>query len=1140
MDRQQKRSDASVEQILAELHRSGKVSGESKSQNVDDILAGVKAGVSQGTKPSSYRQKSAPVVREAKQGAEAQPHSAVQQENVQQPFFYDTEEPPQQSGPRVGKAAALERVQADKYVGDTELSKWFSGNEDQHLSPREQKRLQRELRKQEKNKGLPAEEESWEQGEAQEEPWQAEAVPQQDTQTQEGTRRLPKLGDFDDEQEALPRVGKAAALDRVQKDKYVGDAELSEWFADNEDRSLSPRELKRLEKERKKQEKIAIKEEKRLGRKRGAANAEEEQDHPYYEETKGAFHEQQMEAFEGVAPQGQLVQPEDNGKALREAFAEIQNTRPDLPERAQTNNGQEAQGMSLLDFAQQNQTPTMAMPTTPQPTVKPTAGVSFGGVSAAVAPPPLPSVGISIKTNAAQETQVFEAEKLIENKKLHDSSETQVFLSPESMKKELDQGAAFLAAASVTGTFPKPLAETKQGPVNTKRFDLSEQENERIPTAAYTQEFENNGAVPEQKNLFVDEMVDDRFRQFFGETVIVEQEEEQRANPLQRRKNKKHRTTLLTGEFSQFAPVPGQEEEEDFEDDYNNPQDAQIVEQDLFVLGKKLRNRGIGSAIGTVLLFWLALGFSGVLALPELLNPMLSPLFFVLLYFGLFAAVLAINFTTVASGIIGLFGEATADSAVAVASVAALLQAVVLAVMVITANQPEISLFAPVAALLLCGNAFGKKMRCDAILEGFRLASSGQEQSAAYVLEGGGDVAYHVTRGLEEETPTILVSRPTALMKGFLRQSFSRRWSDTMAKKMAWVCLGTSLMCFVLGFIFGGDLVMALSGFAAAACVVAPLSSTLLSAVPSILLQQAGRKLGVVVPGWSAIEELGGVNVVMAGAKDIFPQSSVTLKGIKTFEQERIDLAILYAASILTENCDTMQDVFMGVIQGKKEMLFKVENLLCEVGRGFVGFVDNNRVVVGTREMLQVHDIDPPPIEMEMKLCSGTSVPLYLAVSGKLFAMFLIEYTPEPGVRGTLYGLLHSGVSMLVQSKDPCISSDLIEQVYQLPKGVVKVLDKKEEHLMEPMCSYLPESEGVMSHLGTFTSFIGGMRAAATCMESERMSSFVQMAGMVLACVLALLLAFSGALPLLSVGVALLYQMGWSLLVGILPLARRN
>ena len=376
-------------------------------------------------------------------------------------------------------------------------------------------------------------------------------------------------------------------------------------------------------------------------------------------------------------------------------------------------------------------------------------------------------------------------------------------------------------------------------------------------------------------------------------------------------------------------------------------------------------------------------------------------------------------------------------------------------------------------------------------------------------------------------------------MKGFLRQSFSQRWSDRLGRVLGWVLLGASLVVSIVVFIKTKELLPTITSFAAVFCIGAPLSSTLLSAIPSALLQQASSKVGAVIPGWSAIEELGDVNVVMAGARDIFPPSSVRLKGIKTFQKERIDLAILYAASVFIEGCDTLRDIFLAVIEGKSDMLYKVESLVCEPGRGFSAWVNNSRVVIGTREMLQRHDIVPPSMEAELKYVTPGCRPVYLAVSGKLFAMFIVSYTADPEVEDTLEGLIKSGVSLLVTSEDMNVSDELLEQVYGLPHGVVKVLSRRELDMMEPLTEYLPESEGVMAHIGSFTSFIGGMRAAAGCAASEKMSATVQIASVVLACLLCLLLAFSGGLATLSFTIVLLYQIGWTVLISALPFIRR-
>lgn len=673
----------------------------------------------------------------------------------------------------------------------------------------------------------------------------------------------------------------------------------------------------------------------------------------------------------------------------------------------------------------------------------------------------------------------------------------------------------------------------------------------RVPTAAYTQEFpeadEADSARPDAqrpkaesgKNLFLDDMVDERFQDFFSSTVIVDRDElEQPLKGKLRRKPKKSHTALITGEFARLAEQAEAEEDEEFED-YNRPQDAEAVEKDIVTLRTNLTRRTIISAVLGGLLVWLGLGFGGILPLPAFLQPAEAPLLFAIVYLALLVAAVVLNFTTVATGLVGLVGEPTVDSPPALAAVAALLQGVVLAVQLGTGQPAVGTLFAGIAVLVLTFNCLGKRLRATAILENFRVASAGLDHSAAYVLDGGHEVAYNISGGLEEENPSILLSRPTALVKGFLRQSFSQRWSDRLGRILGWVILAVAAALGVFSYVQSSDLMQAISALAAVFCLAAPFSSTLLAAVPSLLLQMGTTKVGAVVPGWSAIEELGGVNVVMAGAQDIFPPGSVHLRGIKTFEKERVDLAILYAASVLVESCPTLHEVFLAVIQGKSEMLFKVENLLEEPGRGFSAWVENNRVVIGTREMLQKHGIDPPAVELEMKFTQGGYLPVYLAVSGRLFAMFIIGYTPDTEVQDTLDGLIKSGVSLLVKSEDMNVTNELIERVYQLPGGVVKVLGKKELDLLEPLQAYLPESEGVMTHMGSFASFIGGMRAAAGCAAAERMSGIVQAASVGLACVIAFLLVYSGSLATLAMGIAILYQLGWSVLVSALPFARR-
>ncbi len=694
--------------------------------------------------------------------------------------------------------------------------------------------------------------------------------------------------------------------------------------------------------------------------------------------------------------------------------------------------------------------------------------------------------------------------------------------------------------------------------------------------------------------LHLNELVDEEFTKFFSETVAVVPEEELEPEPggfFQRRRSRKARAARAAAEEEPLRPDEGltgevqlepegplladldqeppgygeepparrrfvlprifgveepeeegpfeEEEPEDYLDDYADLQDAPSVQADLRGMRASLQLRAVLTGLLTALLFYLGLAASGFLPVPAALDPSIAPAAYLGASLALLAAAGALSFQALRSGLAGLFGAPSPDSLPALAFLAAAAQLLVFLFKPDSYLPVETTLFAAAAALLLCLDAVGKRMMSGVVERNFEIVSSGVDHVAAYRLRDK-KLAETAAAGLAEPEPSLLINRPTALVKGFLHQSFSERWSDRLAQRLAWAMAGCALAAAVIAAAKGGGAAGAVSVLAGALCLGGPLSCTLLSAVPSLLMQKSACRVGAVVPGWSAVQEMSRANVVVVGARDLFPSASVVLHGIKTFEKERIDLAILYAASVLIEGCDTLRDVFLSIIQNKTEMLYPVENLTHEVGGGFVAWVEHNRVILGSREMMQSHDIDIPSMDCENRYTrSGRYQPIYLAVSGKLFGMFVVSYRPDPDVADVLGQLLRSGLSVLVKSDDFSITAPLIQRVYRLREGSVKVLSGPERKALAPATAYLPESEGCMTHLGSFASFVGGLQAAEGAASGERAAALVQAVSVVCSCVLALLLAFTGGLSGLALPALILYQAAWSALALAMPLLKK-
>ncbi len=583
----------------------------------------------------------------------------------------------------------------------------------------------------------------------------------------------------------------------------------------------------------------------------------------------------------------------------------------------------------------------------------------------------------------------------------------------------------------------------------------------------------------------------------------------------------------------------GEESRQELED-YTAPDQAQKVMTDLSAMSLRFVLRAVLTGVLAAALLWMGVGATGLLLLPAVIDPVADPLPFLTVNLLLCAAAALISFSTIKEGLVGLFGRPSADTMPALAALGALAQALTLLLASSGYDPGLFTLFSGVAVLGLCTNAVGKLVHNQVVLRNFEMASSRVEHWAACMVTDKTRLSA-VARGMDEPDPQLLVSRPTALVRNFLRHSFSSRASQLAARQLSYLLLGVAVLCAVVGGFMAKSAAVGVSVLAAALCLGAPFASTLLAAVPSLLMQKSAGKVGAVVPGWDAVEALGRTNMVLVGAKDIFPASSVVLKGIKTFEKERIDLAILYAASILIEGCDTLRDVFSHIIEGRTDILYPVESMTREVGYGYSAWINEERVLVGNRDMMMRHGLAVPSLDWEAR-CSknGERQLLYLAVSGKLFGVFGICYKANPEVQEVLESLNRRGISLLVKSDDCSLTSQLIAQIYQLPEGCVKVLTEAERTALSPELIFRPESEGVMTHIGSFASFVGGLRAAEGAAAGEKLAAMVQKGAVVFSCLVALLLTFTGGIIGLALPAVLLYQAAWTVLQLAVPLGKAS
>ena len=594
-------------------------------------------------------------------------------------------------------------------------------------------------------------------------------------------------------------------------------------------------------------------------------------------------------------------------------------------------------------------------------------------------------------------------------------------------------------------------------------------------------------------------------------------------------------------ETTQPAEAAAPAEEPQPEAEAQEPETPETVGDKLRRMSAELTLRCVLGGILAVVLLHFGLVSEGLLAPVASLDPVIAPAAFYAANLLFLAAALAVGWPVLRDGLQGIKGRPSADTMPAIAACGALIQAAVALINAKSYQTSSWTLLSGVAALGLFLALLGSRVLLSAVKNGYELAAKSPEGLQGAFRVRDKDLVRVLARSLDQKDPWVLLSRPVQWDESLVEQSFGERASERRAHKTALILLGAGVLAGLTFLLFGGGINGMAAALTAMLCMGAPLSSTLVAGVASLRLQKTAAAAGAVVPGWAAIEELGGVDTVQVDADELFTPDSVNLEDIRIFKGGRIDRAILYAASILNYSCDTLRGLFRQIIEDRTDILYPVKDLEIHHGLGFAAWCDNNRVLIGNRLYMEREGVPLPEQEYEDQHSKNGSLQiLYLAVSGSLHAMFVLHTVGGRNAARGLEVLQRENIRLLVTCEDPSLTARHITEAYHLPEGMITLLDQEQCDALTPA---QPKEDSLccMLHDKGFASLIGGLRAAEKAQNAETAATTVQLVSVWFSVVIGVLLTYAGSIGTLSVAAVLMYQAAWSALsIAVCALKQHN
>ncbi len=513
--------------------------------------------------------------------------------------------------------------------------------------------------------------------------------------------------------------------------------------------------------------------------------------------------------------------------------------------------------------------------------------------------------------------------------------------------------------------------------------------------------------------------------------------------------------------------------------DYDSFEDAREIKRDIAELKGSIGFRILVLVIMGLFSTYIGVGKILSLPVPQMLDSSESPVFFsgVQLMIGIFSLIISAG--TIKNGIVNFFKfKSDCDSIAAITLTAAVVSSAVSAFKPELLQSGKIHLFMPAAVLCLLVNAVGKYLILKRAILNFDFVSRDFNCHAIVCTEDDSR-AESLTRGTIGDFPILVALRKTNFITDFSKHTYSTDTGDRICRVLAPLLLIASaaasvLITFIKMKTF--DVSALCFGASVFSMIISSCCCMALPIIANVPLANAAKKYvrnhGVML-GYQSVEDFYDTNSILLDVNRLFPAGTVNLCSIKLFSDTKIDEALIEAASLTNHANSVLKDLFNDIISGKQKILHNVENYVYEESMGLCGWINNKRVLLGNRELMQSHKIEGIPTKTkENEFTEGGKDALYLSVSGNLAAMFIIEVTASPAVKKYMAKLEKHDIAVILKSVDPFITISRLSGLFDYSDELLKIVPVRMMKDFDYETRKTKKLSSSMACSGKFTSFV--------------------------------------------------------------------
>ena len=487
-----------------------------------------------------------------------------------------------------------------------------------------------------------------------------------------------------------------------------------------------------------------------------------------------------------------------------------------------------------------------------------------------------------------------------------------------------------------------------------------------------------------------------------------------------------------------------------------------------------------------------------------------------------------VNRVAIMSGLTPLLRfKGNSDTAVAVAGVAAVLQTIASFFMLGDMTVFSVNYYCVVVLLAFFTNNLGKLIMVLRVKDNFRFVSSKGQKYAAKIYNNE-YVAGKMLSGTAADRALIAYQHKTGFPANFLKISYAPDPSEDLASKLAPI---TSVIAVVIALFYGVVKLSfggAINTLALITALAIPVSTLLAVNFPVKRLCKNLLGYGAMLSGYPSIKQFCDSTAIMLDANELFPTDCIELEGIKTYEEYNVDESLLCGIAVLKEAQNPLANAFDSVISETGESLPEVESVLYEDELGLVGWINGERILVGSRNLMDKYSVETPTPEYEERYTSKGRQITYISRAGRLVAMVVTNYHADQELQAELQRPEANGISFLIRTTDYNITDDLVAKLYGLFYRSIKVLPTGLGHVLKEAQTTTEEtSRSYLITGGKAASLARAVSGSVKIKSNISLAIMIQLIAIVLGILIASVLSLYANIGVMGSLEVLIYAVFW-------------